>query len=258
MAASVLKLEDEDQFGIIHYDISDRKLALSALEEASKRKDEFLAVLAHELRNPLTPIHNGVEYLINVTPLPSDQRSHKILEMMRRQTGTLVRLVDDLIDVSRIDQGKVRLNMGDIELLRVMRTAVETVSPLIEGSRRAIKMNFCSSINVHGDLTRLTQIFVNLLNNAIKHTTDSGLIEISAETKDGFVTVSVKDNGRGIAPDSLSKIFELFSQVEETVGLGVGLALVKKLVGLHGGTINALSDGLGKGSIFIVRLPLAT
>ncbi|HVF34997.1 MAG TPA: ATP-binding protein [Candidatus Saccharimonadia bacterium] len=231
-----------------------------ALQDADRRKDEFLATLAHELRNPLAPIRNGLE----VMKLASDNREavERSRAMMERQLGQLVRLVDDLMDVSRINQGKLELRMERVELAAVLNSAVETSRPLIEQAGHELTVVLPHEpVVIYADLTRLAQAFLNLLNNAAKYSDGAGRISVTAERQGKDVVVSVRDAGIGIAAEQLPGIFDLFSQVDRSLeksqgGLGIGLTLVRRLVERHGGTVEARSDGAGKGSEFVVRLPV--
>ncbi len=248
-------------------DITERKAAeeeerrlLAALSEADQRKDEFLATLAHELRNPLAPIRNGLQ----VMRMAGGNRNavEQARTMMDRQLTQLVRLVDDLMDVSRISQGKIELHREQVQLAAVVSSAVETSRPLIEQMGHELKVRMPKApIVVDADLTRLAQVFLNLLNNSAKYTERGGRIWLTADQQGNDVAVSVKDNGIGIAADQLPRLFKMFSQLDHASeksqgGLGIGLTLVKRLVEMHGGRIEARSEGLGKGSEFIVRLPV--
>lgn len=232
-----------------------------ALREADRRKDEFLAMLAHELRNPLTPIHNALEVLKRAN-LPAQEvaRLHSLIE---RQESHLVRLVDDLLDVARITRGKIELRRKPVELKDAIRQALETTAPLFEAKRQEIKVALPDAqLVVDGDLVRLSQVFANLLNNASKYTQAEGRIDISARRDGDEAIVSVRDNGIGFTPDNLTHAFELFNQGDRPSGegqggIGVGLALARGLVDLHGGHIEVFSDGGGKGSEFRVVLPLS-
>lgn len=231
-----------------------------ALKEADHRKDEFLATLAHELRNPLAPIRNGLQVL---RMMPSSNKSDEVRDMMDRQLNHLVRLIDDLLDVSRVSQGKIDLRKDSITLQSALDAAIEASTPLIEASRHHFTTDIPEKpIWLNADLTRLSQIISNLLNNAAKYTPEGGKIHLSVSEENNDVCVSVSDNGLGIPHDMLPKVFELFTQVGRSLersqgGLGIGLALVKRLVEMHGGAIVAESEGPGKGSVFTFRLPVA-
>ncbi len=236
-----------------------RKLAAD-LSEADHRKDEFLATLAHELRNPLAPIRNGLEILRLAGP--GGRAIEQARSMMDRQLTQMVRLVDDLLDVSRITRNKLELRKQRLELSTVLHNAVETSRPVIDGSGHQLSVNLPSApIIVDGDNTRLGQVFANLLNNAAKYSDRGGYIQLTALLDVGEVVVSVRDTGVGIPADMLPKIFDMFTQVDRSLeksqgGLGIGLTLVKRLVEMHGGRVEARSEGQGKGSEFIVHLPL--
>ena len=237
----------------------ERLQAEAALKEADRRKDEFLAILAHELRNPLAPISNAL-HVMRMPDAPSNviEMSEGIIE---RQLKLMVRLVDDLMDVSRISRGKINLRKEKISLTEVINNALETSRSLIKNQSHMIVVNVPEEpIWLDGDFTRLSQVFSNLLNNAIKYTDLGGHITLSASMENHQVIVTVADDGIGIGADQLPVIFDIFSQVDCALdrsrgGLGIGLTLVKNLVELHGGTVMATSDGLGKGSMFTVRLP---
>ena len=232
----------------------------SDARDADRQKDEFLAVLAHELRNPLAPIRSALQ-LIRMAPDDLNRRE-KACEVMDRQVLHMVRLVDDLLDVSRITRGKIELRKAREDLAAVVHRAVETSRPMIEAEGHSLSVSLPSEpIFVEADGTRLAQVFSNLLNNAAKYTPAGGTIWISAEREESAAVVRVRDNGEGIPADMLGRIFEMFSQVDRSVekahgGLGIGLTLAKRLVELHDGAIEALSDGLGTGSEFVVRLPI--
>ncbi len=233
----------------------------ASLREADHRKDEFLATLAHELRNPLAPIRNGLEILRRSGQLTGP--AARARDMMERQLAHMVRLVDDLLDVSRISRGKVDLRLARITLQSVVDNALESSRPAIEGSGHSLVLQLATQpVWIEGDLTRLAQVVSNLLNNAAKYTPAGGRIELSAQAEAGRAVIRVIDNGTGISADMLPRVFDLFAQVDRTIehsqgGLGIGLSLVKKLVELHGGDIRAESAGLSQGSRFTVRLPLA-
>jgi PAS domain S-box-containing protein len=231
------------------------------LRVQARRKDEFLATLAHELRNPLAPVRNGLFLLERST---SGEVSARVREMMSRQVAHMVRLIDDLLDVSRITTGKVQLRPETVELRRVLDAAVEVSRPLIERAHHELSISISEDpqLRVRVDPTRIAQVVSNLLNNAAKYTPEGGRIELSAGLERGQVTIRVRDNGAGLANETIPEIFELFTQVGKTLdraqgGLGIGLALVKRLVEMHGGQVQAESAGVGKGSTFTVRLPLA-
>jgi PAS domain S-box-containing protein len=241
-------------------DIHQQRLLLEALIDADRRKDEFLATLAHELRNPLAPLRNAVQILqLKGSAIPELQWARDIID---RQTQHLTRLIDDLMDVSRISRGKIELKREHVELERVVLAAIETSRPLIEECGHELSVTLPSSpVIVDADLTRLAQVFLNLLNNAAKYTERAGRIDLRAERHGSEVVVSVRDTGIGIPPDNLPSIFEMFSQLEGALsrsqgGLGIGLFLVKRLVQMHGGTIEAHSEGRGRGTEFVVRLPI--
>ncbi len=230
------------------------------LRDADQRKDEFLATLAHELRNPLAPIRNGLQVLrLSGTDggMMDDARS-----MMERQLSQMVRLVDDLLDVSRITRNKLDLRKERVSLTAIIHSAVETSRPLMEQIGHTFSFTLPPApVYLDADLTRLAQVFSNLLNNAAKYTESGGRIALTAELKGAEVVVQVQDNGLGIPADALHRIFEMFSQVDRNMeraqgGLGIGLTLVRRLVEMHGGTVEAHSAGPGLGSQFIVRLPV--
>jgi signal transduction histidine kinase/ActR/RegA family two-component response regulator len=244
----------------LEHEMEVRQRAEQALIVADRRKDEFLATLAHELRNPLAPIRTGLDILrLRSGDAQATQRATDIMERQLRQ---MVRLVDDLLDVSRINTGKFAIKMGRVELKAVVNDALEVVRSYIElhGHELAIDLPD-RPVFLNGDATRLAQILSNLLNNAAKYTNRGGHVSLSASVEDDTLILVVSDNGIGIAPEMLDHVFEMFVQVDSTLertnaGLGVGLSLARRLVELHGGTITAESEGLGKGSTFTVRLPI--
>ena len=244
----------------VSMDISDLVHAEQRLRETDQRKDQFLATLAHELRNPLAPIRNAVQILRNQTPAESPLR--KLQDIIERQTVQMTRMVDDLLDVSRISRGRLELRKSRISLQQVIQAAVETSRPLIERHRHQLEVALpAEPVVLEADLTRLSQVFANLLNNAAKYTEAMGHIKVAAEVRDGEVVVSVADDGAGIPQHQMADLFQLFSQGDGEDrrvggGLGIGLALVKQLVELHRGRVTARSAGPGQGSEFIVCLPL--
>ncbi len=233
-----------------------------ALREADRRKDEFLAMLSHELRNPLAPIRNSLHILR--LRARGDAVLEQTSEMMARQVDHMVRLVDDLLDVSRITRGKIELQREVVDASTIVNRAVEASRPAIESSRHSLIVQFANHpLPVDVDLTRMVQVVTNLLNNAAKFTPETGRVEISTARKNGDALIEVKDNGAGIADDVLPMIFDLFVQSGRTLdgsqgGLGIGLTLVKRLTEMHGGSVAATSSGAGQGSVFTVRLPLVS
>lgn len=241
-------------------DISSQRAAEEALRASDRRKDEFLATLAHELRNPLAPIRNTIELLDRAGPLPPHvERARALLD---RQSKQLVRLVDDLLDISRITQGKVHLRREEVSLVRCLEDALQTVRHSLDAAGYEVMLNIGPDpLYANADPTRVCQAFANLLSNAVKFTPRGGRIFISAAAEGGSACIRITDSGVGIAPEHLVGIFEMFSQVAQALareqgGLGVGLALVRGLVELHGGSVEAQSEGIGRGSTFVVRLPL--
>ncbi len=234
----------------------------AALQDADRRKDEFLATLAHELRNPLAPISNSVSILSSAKSPP--QVRDQALGMMERQVKQMVRLVDDLMDVARITRGKITLKTERIALADVLRSAAETSGPLIAQFEHKLILDLPEApVWLEADFTRLNQVFSNLLNNAAKYSELGREIRLSVEADDRFVTVRVKDQGIGIPPETMARIFDMFAQADGSLerahgGLGVGLTLVKSLAEMHGGRIEAASEGAGKGSEFSVILPVTS
>ena len=244
----------------LEHEMEVRQRAEQALIVADRRKDEFLATLAHELRNPLAPIRTGLDILrIRSGDAQATQRATDIMERQLRQ---MVRLVDDLLDVSRINTGKFTIKMGRVELKAVVNDALEVVRSYVELHGHELVLDLPDRpVFLHGDATRLAQILSNLLNNAAKYTNRGGRVELKGWVEDKTLVLEVADTGIGLAPDMLDSVFEMFVQVDSTLersnaGLGVGLSLARKLVELHGGTIGAHSEGLGHGSRFVVRLPI--
>jgi PAS domain S-box-containing protein len=254
-------------FSKILRDMTERKRAelqlqeqAVALKEANRYKDIFLATLAHELRNPLAPIRNGLQ-LLRLTTEPEAREEARV--MMERQLGQMVRLVDDLMDISRITRNKMELRKARIELWAVVQSAVETARPQIEANGHTLTVTLPPSpVYLHADLTRLAQVFWNLVNNSAKYMEAGGRINLTATVEGLEAVVTVADTGIGIPAEALPCLFEMFSQVDRNLeraqgGLGIGLALVKGLTEAHGGTVEVRSDGIGQGSSFVVRLPIA-
>ncbi len=246
----------------LEHEMTERKAAEDALRLADRRKDEFLATLAHELRNPLAPLINGLHILRAKDTNPAIAANAK--SVMERQLKQMVRLVDDLLDVSRITTGKLTISKTRIDVQSIMRDAVEASRGFIENCGHQLSVNMPEeSLYIDADPIRLAQVFSNLLNNAAKYTNRGGLISFSGQLIDDKVVVEVTDNGIGLAPDMLDNIFHMFTQVDQTLerthaGLGVGLALAKRLVELHSGQLVAHSGGPGLGSSFRVYLASAT
>jgi signal transduction histidine kinase len=242
-------------------EVAERSRAEQALKEADRHKDEFLAMLAHELRNPLAPIRNAV-HLMNMKEL-SDPQLKLSRDIIGRQLIQLSRLVDDLLDVSRITRGKINLARKRVELSELVARAVETETPTIEARNHDLEVQIPKrSLVIYGDPMRLTQALGNILGNAAKYTDTGGRITLTARRRRRDVEIAVRDTGVGIPPDVLPCIFNLFTQLDRQTGrhqggLGIGLALVRQLVEMHGGTVTAASDGPGKGSEFVIRLPLS-
>ena len=244
----------------LSHDIAERKQAEEALKDADRRKDDFIALLAHELRNPLAPIRNGLQVMRLADGDPNVVA--KARAIMDRQLCHMVRLIDDLLDISRISRNKMELRRTRVLLSDVVSNAVEIVRPVIDAARHVLSVSLPPQpIFLDADLTRLAQVFGNLLTNSAKYTENGGQIWLNATCGDDTVTLSVRDTGIGIPVESLSSIFDMFSQVDRSIeratgGLGIGLALVKSLVEMHGGKVKATSAGRGKGSEFSVMLPI--
>ena len=231
------------------------------MREADRRKDEFLATLAHELRNPLAPIRNSL-HILRLTA-SNEPATERVCEMMERQVNHMVRLVDDLMEVSRITRGKIELHKEPIEIAAVVRSAVETSRPLIEAAGHQLAIAVPPEpLLIEGDLVRLAQVLANLLNNAAKYTEDGGQIWLTARQQGGMAVISVRDSGMEISAEMLPRVFEVFAQADRSTsraqgGLGIGLSLVRSLVEMHGGSVEAQSAGPGQGSEFLIRLPVA-
>jgi CheY-like chemotaxis protein len=231
------------------------------LAESDRSKDEFLATLSHELRNPLAPLRNSIALLRRGAQ--GDDRLAPIHGMMERQVNHLVRLVDDLLELSRISRGTLSLRMERVELATVVRNAVETASPLVQAAGHELSVDLpAGAVWLEGDEVRLVQILSNLLDNAVKYTESGGHITIRARLEEAMVAISVADTGIGIAADALPRMFEMFSRGDRDSartqgGLGIGLALSRRLAEMHHGSLDARSGGIGQGSEFTVRLPVA-
>jgi PAS domain S-box-containing protein len=242
-------------------DITTRRSTEIALQEAGRRKDEFLATLAHELRNPLAPLRNGLRILEIADDDPDLRRDTH--QMMDRQVGHMVRLIDDLLDMSRISRGSIELRKEVVDLHSVIEQALETSRPAIQKAGHKLHVLLApDAAMVEADVTRLTQVFNNLLNNASKYTEPGGTITLTLRVEGEEAITTVIDDGLGIPPQMLNEVFEMFAQVDRSLershtGLGIGLSIVKRLVNMHGGKVSAYSEGLGCGSRFIVQLPLA-
>jgi PAS domain S-box-containing protein len=243
----------------VNMDVTERKRQEEALREADRRKDEFLATLSHELRNPLAPMRHALQIIRQSPDRAARAEARAVVE---RQFEQLVRLVDDLLDVSRITRGKLELRRGPVPLAEAVAEAVETARPLIDQMGHRLTVTLPGRpVVVDADLTRLAQVFANLLTNSAKYSDRGGHIQLSAVVEGGAVAVSVKDDGMGIAADYLPRLFRMFAQAEGSQGraqggLGIGLTLVKRLAEMHGGSVEARSDGPGKGAEFVVRLPV--
>jgi PAS domain S-box-containing protein len=244
---------------LIFRDESQRRRTERALQTAIRHKDEFLATLAHELRNPLAPISMGLELLKLSADDP--QAAEQVRSMMQRQTQHMVRLIDDLLDVSRINSGVFELRKSQVELTEIVRDAVEATRPLLDEAQHQLTVHFVDQpLLLYADGNRLTQVLVNLLNNAAKYTPRQGRIELTAARRDGDVTITVSDSGIGIPKDKIDHVFDMFARINEgnefgPTGMGIGLTLVKRLVEMHGGSVKVRSHGRNLGSTFSVRLP---
>jgi PAS domain S-box-containing protein len=251
---------------LVFRDFTARRQAERALQESRQklheegiRKDEFLAILSHELRNPLAPIRMAVSVLNKISD--REPELNQIREIIDRQTTQLTRLLDDLLDIGRISSGKIILRKTHFDIATAVSNAVESIRPQVELQRHELVIDLPPEpIFIDGDATRLAQVFVNLLSNAVRYTDDGGRIQLIVRREQSDAVIRVIDPGIGISPEQMSRIFDMFAQVDQSLergqgGLGVGLALTRTLVGLHGGTVEAKSAGLGKGSEFIVRIP---
>lgn len=250
----------ERKFAILFNDITERKMSEQALRDADRRKNDFLATLAHELRNPLTPIRSALEILNHTDKREQEQQARMIIE---RQIRKIVILVDDLLEISRITRGKIKIHKELISVQSVIRDVIETIEPLMTAAKHQFTIQMPDDlVCINADEVRIAQIIINIVNNAIKYTNNGGAISLILTTESDQAVIRVKDNGIGIPTDRLERIFQLFEQVEQhgrkfQSGLGIGLSLARELTELHGGTITAYSEGEGKGSEFTLRLPLA-
>jgi PAS domain S-box-containing protein len=261
LTVSPIKREDGTIMGAskIARDITQRKRNEIALREADRQKDEFLATLAHELRNPLAPICAAAELLKNAKSLAPELRAATAI--LERQARQMTHLVDDLLDISRITSGRIRLHPEPVDLTELLRTVIDTYRQSVEMARHQVMLAMPREpVHVSGDRIRLTQIFSNILHNAVKYTPPGGKIEVSLRANGGQVIASIRDNGMGVPPEMLDHIFEPFAQLDRSYerpdgGLGIGLTLAKRLVELHQGRIEARSAGRGQGTEFLIHLP---
>jgi signal transduction histidine kinase/CheY-like chemotaxis protein len=242
-------------------DISDLRAAHARLEEVDRRKTEFLAMLSHELRNPLAPIRNSI-YLLERAAPESDQAT-RARDVMRRQTEHLTRLVDDLLDVTRISHGKIPLERSTVDLREIVRKTTDDLHSAFTQAGITLRLDYVTvgPMWVDADPTRIAQILTNLLNNSLKFTPNGGTVRVSGGARDGRAELRVADDGMGMHPNDIEHMFEPFAQADQSLarskgGLGLGLALVKSIAELHGGSVSARSEGPGRGSEFLVRLPL--
>jgi signal transduction histidine kinase len=256
---AAIALDNSRLYRSLKREITRSKQAEEELQDANRRKDEFLAMLSHELRNPLAPIRNAVELMRRVGS--TEQRLIMSRDVIDRQVTQLTRLVDELLDVSRISQGKIVLKKEPVELAKIIAHSVETARPMMDQREQRLSVEVSARpVWLQGDFARLSQALSNLLNNASKYTPEGGRIRLTATASEGLATITVEDNGTGIEPELLPKIFELFVQGERGLdraqgGLGIGLTLVKRLVELHQGRVEAHSDGPGNGARFRIMLP---
>ena len=246
-------------FAKVTQDLSERR-HLQDLEKAARNVNEFIATLAHELRNPLAPIRNAVEVMAKLAP--GDPAHAALRDTIDRQSGQMARIVDDMIDISRITRGGLSMSRAPVDLTEALRRALETAAPLVEAGQHRLEVDLAPEpLMVEGDVYRLTQLIANLLNNAARYTPPGGSIWVSARREDGAALVQVRDNGRGIEPDMLERIFDMFVQGRSPIervgsGLGVGLALARRIAELHHGSLCAHSGGENRGAQFTLRIPL--
>lgn len=247
---------------VVISNINELKRAERVLKENDQRKNEFLAMLAHELRNPMATLRNGLQ-ILSIT-VAANAQAKPVLEMMTRQTEHLVRMVDDLLDISRISQGKIELRKTRINLVELLKQARESIQMVVQQKQQQLTFRLpAMPVELEGDATRLVQLTMNLLTNASRYTPAQGKIHLSLEHRDHTAFLRVEDTGIGLSPDQRTSIFDLFVQGDNSLarsegGLGLGLTLVKQVVELHGGTVEAQSEGPGRGSTFTVSLPTLT
>jgi signal transduction histidine kinase len=259
VSRAAIALDNARLYSSLQREIVRSRQAEEELQDANRRKDEFLAMLSHELRNPLAPIRNAVEVIRRLAP--PDAKLTMARDVVDRQVSLLARLVEELLDVSRISQGKISLKKEPVDLARILAHSVETTRPLIDARSQTLSVSVpVAPVWLSADFARLSQVVSNLLNNASKYTGEGGRIELMATAESGAARIVVRDNGAGIEPQLLHKVFDLFVQGERALdrgqgGLGIGLTLVKRLVELHNGRVEAASDGPGRGAIFTVTLP---
>lgn len=261
---SELEAKVQERTRELEQEIQARRRVEEQLREADRRKDEFLGALGHELRNPLMPITNALA-ILQLTGVPPGP-ARKAMEILERQVNILVRLIDDLLDVGRITNGKLRLDLQPVQLQDVLRTALEVSQIVLDKARVKWSLEVPAELpTLLADRVRLAQVFTNLLNNAAKYTPEGGEVHLSVreanEEQGQWIIVKVRDTGVGVAPELLTKLFDLFSQETRNLersrdGLGIGLALVRAFVELHGGKVTAHSEGIGKGTEFTVSLPV--
>jgi PAS domain S-box-containing protein len=249
--------------GGIAIDITERIRIEEALREADRHKDEFLATLAHELRSPLSPLSNALE-VVRLAGEKDVKALAQARDIMERQVRQMVRLIDDLLDLSRISRGKLELRKERVTLAAVVENALETMRPAVNALGRDLVVDLPEEpVLLEADLTRLAQVLANLLHNAVKYTDEGGHLRLHARREGGSVAIRVTDDGVGISAEALPRVFDMFTQVDQTTeasrgGLGIGLSIVRNLVAMHGGTVDALSAGRGRGAEFVVRLPILT
>jgi PAS domain S-box-containing protein len=257
---NLLDLNGVSAICLVITDLTEHRHNLQLLD-SDRRKDEFLAMLAHELRNPLAPISNAAQ-MLNLWNQNAHQEVTWACDVVERQVRQMTRIVDDLLDVSRITRGKIKLQMAPVDVASIVAAAVETSRPLIESRKHTLNIQFASQpLKITADFTRMAQVVTNLLNNAAKYTEEEGEIWLVCERDGSDASVSVRDNGAGMPAEMIPTVFDLFTQADRTIdrsqgGLGIGLTLVRSLVALHQGSVEAHSGGLGSGSEFVIRIPL--